>query len=216
MSDNHLFFACIDLTDRPVLVVGGGPVAFEKIEGLLVSKASIRVVAPEICDEVRALVDDGTITWQEKPYDPSDLEGVYLVIAATGDTEVSRSIRDDAEERLMLVNVADVQALCNFILPAVHRSGPVAVAVSTGGASPALAQRLRNEIGDLVDDSYARLAELLAGLRPWARESLGTYADRKGFFDDIVKGPIDPIALLKAGDDDGVAELISNAQRRAL
>lgn len=216
MSDNHLFFACIDLANRPVLVVGGGPVAFEKIEGLVTSRATIRVVAPEICPEVRVLVDAGTVTWDEKTYEAEDLDDAFLVIAATGDTEVSRSVRAGAEERSMLVNVADVEDLCNFILPAVHRNGPIAVAVSTGGASPALAQRLRSEIGTLVDDSYARLAGLLAALRPWAKERLATYEDRKAFFDDVVKGPVDPVALLRTGDEDGVTELISNAKRRAL
>lgn len=216
MSDNHLFFACIDLENRPVLVVGGGPVAFEKIEGLLMSRATIRVVAPEICPEVSALVEAGTITWDQRTYEAEDLDDAFLVIAATGDTEVSRSVRADAEERSMLVNVADVKDLCNFILPAVHRNGPIAVAVSTGGASPALAQRLRSEIGTLVDNSYARLAGLLAALRPWAKERLATYEDRKAFFDDIVKGPVDPVALLRAGDGGAVDELISNAKGRAL
>ncbi|MPZ68647.1 MAG: bifunctional precorrin-2 dehydrogenase/sirohydrochlorin ferrochelatase [Actinobacteria bacterium] len=216
MSDNELFFACIDLAGRPVLVVGGGPVAFEKIETLLAARASIRVVAPEVCDEVSALVDSGSVAWDRKAYEASDLEDAFLAVAATGDTEVSRAVHDDAEARSMLVNVADVQHLCNFILPAVHRSGPLAVAVSTGGASPALAQRLRSEIGALVDDSYARLAGLLAELRPWAKEHLSTYADRKAFFDDIVKGPVDPVSLLKAGDEAAVAELIAAAQARAL
>ena len=216
MKDNHLFFACIDLANRPVLVVGGGPVAFEKIEGLLTSRANIRVVAPEICPEVRALVEAGTVTWDEKTYEAEDLDNAFLVIAATGDTEVSRSVRAGAEERSMLVNVADVKDLCNFILPAVHRNGSIAVAVSTGGASPALAQRLRSEIGALVDDSYARLARLLASIRPWAKERLATYEDRKAFFDDIVKGPVDPVALLRTGDEGAVDELILNAKRRAL
>jgi precorrin-2 dehydrogenase/sirohydrochlorin ferrochelatase len=216
LRENELFFACIDLAGRPVLVVGGGPVAFEKIETLLAARASIRVVAPEICAEVKALVDSGTVGWEQKAYETSDLEGVFLAVAATGDTEVSRAVHDDAEAHSMLVNVADVQHLCNFILPAVHRSGPLAVAVSTGGASPALAQRLRSEIGALVDDSYARLARLLAELRPWAKERLATYDDRKAFFDEIVKGPVDPVALLKSGDEEGVAALISDAQRRAV
>lgn len=216
MSDNHLFFACIDLENRPVLVVGGGPVAFERIEGLLTSGATIRVVAPEICLEVRVLVDAGTVTWDRKTYEAEDLDDAFLVLAATGDTEVSRSVRAGAEERSMLANVADVQDLCNFILPAVHRNGPIAVAVSTGGASPALAQRLRSEIGALVDDSYARLAGLLKSIRPWAKEHLATYEERKAFFDDIVTGPVDPVALLRTGDEGAVDELISNAKRRAL
>ncbi|MBE3076070.1 MAG: bifunctional precorrin-2 dehydrogenase/sirohydrochlorin ferrochelatase, partial [Actinobacteria bacterium] len=163
-----------------------------------------------------ALVEAGTVTWDEKTYEAEDLDNAFLVIAATGDTEVSRSVRAGAEERSMLVNVADVKDLCNFILPAVHRNGSIAVAVSTGGASPALAQRLRSEIGALVDDSYARLARLLASIRPWAKERLATYEDRKAFFDDIVKGPVDPVALLRTGDEGAVDELISNAKRRAL
>jgi siroheme synthase-like protein len=87
----------------------------------------------------------------------------------------------------MLCNVVDVPDLCSFILPAVHRQGPIAVAVSTGGASPALAQRLRDEIARVVGPEHAELARRLRSLRPWAQQSLGTYEERKAYFAGVVE-----------------------------
>lgn len=216
MTANRLYFACIDLIERPVLVVGAGPVAVEKIEGLMAARASITVVAPDGCAEVVALADRSAIRWERRRYRSNDLDGRFLVVVATGDMDLAERIYREAEERAMLVNVADVKQLCNFILPAVHREGPLAVAVSTGGASPALAQRLRSEIAALVDRSYARLAGVLANLRPWARENLPTYQARKSFFDEIVKGPEDPVALLRSADEDRLGDLIAECKASAL
>ena len=125
--------ACIDLTGRSVLVVGGGPVALEKIEGLLAAGADVTVVAPEIVPELAAL----ELTFARRTYCAEDLDGRFLVIAATSTTAVNRQVFRDAEARSLLCNVVDVPELCSFILPAIHRHEPVAVAVSTGGASPA-------------------------------------------------------------------------------
>jgi siroheme synthase-like protein len=112
---------------------------------------------------------------------------------------VNRQVHADAEARNMLVNVADVPDLCNFILPAIYRHGPLAIAISTAGASPALAQRMKQEAGQLFDEPYARLAAILQQLRPWAKENLPTYADRKRFFDGIVNARPDPIELIREG-----------------
>jgi siroheme synthase-like protein len=113
----------------------------------------------------------------------------------------------------MLVNVVDVPPLCNFILPAIVRTGPLAVAISTAGASPALAKRMKREISELFGEPYALLAILLNDARGWAKATLPTYQDRKEFFESIVNGDPDPIELLRAGDVNGVRELIENAQR---
>jgi siroheme synthase-like protein len=110
------------------------------------------------------------------------------------------------------VNIVDVPPLCNFILPAILRSGPLAIAISTAGASPALAKRMKREIAEQFGEPYARLAVLLNEVRGWAKGTLPTYQDRKEFFEGIVGGSPDPIALLRAGDEQAVRELISRAQ----
>jgi siroheme synthase-like protein len=113
----------------------------------------------------------------------------------------------------MLVNVVDVPPLCNFILPAIVRTGPLAIAISTAGASPALAKRMKREISDMFGEPYAHLAILLNDARGWAKSTLPTYQDRKEFFEGIVNGDPDPVEMLKAGDVDGVRELVADAQR---
>ena len=103
-------------------------------------------------------------------------------IAATSDEEVNRRVFDDAEDRNLFCNVADVPELCSFILPAVHRRGPIVVAVSTGGASPALAQVLRDRFASQVGEEHESLAVELRQLRPWVKENFETYEERRDFF----------------------------------
>ncbi len=136
-----------------------------------------------------------------------------MVIASTDDTDVNIAVYDDAERRAMLVNIVDVPPLCNFILPAIVRTGPLAIAISTAGASPALAKRMKAEVGELFGDEYARLAVMLNDARGWAKGTLPTYQDRKAFFEGIVNGDPDPVALLREGRDAKVLALIEAAQR---
>ncbi|MFP5298325.1 MAG: bifunctional precorrin-2 dehydrogenase/sirohydrochlorin ferrochelatase [Actinomycetota bacterium] len=213
MSDNNLYVACIDLHDRDCLVVGAGNVGLEKTQGLLKAGAFVTVVAPEVDSRLRDLAIGGRVQLIERAFFPDDVAGRVLVIAATSDNAVNRRVYGAARERGVLVNVADVPDLCDFILPAIHRNGPLAVAVSTNGASPALAQRMREEAASYFDDAYAELAEILEGLRPWAKATLPTYGARKAFFDGIVHGQPDPIELLRAGNRAGVRDLIERAQR---
>lgn len=215
MLEKTFYMCCLDLTDRPVLVVGAGPIGLEKIEGLLASNARVAVVAKTACDEVRDLADEGTITLETREYETADLEGNLLVVAATEDTELNVRIFREAEARAMLVNVVDVPPLCSFILPAIVRSGPIAIAISTSGASPALAKRLKREIAEEFGESHARLAEILNGIRGWAKDLFPTYEERKIFFEGIVNGQPDPIELLRNGDEQAVRDLIAERQRAA-
>src|SRR6185437_3041227 len=125
--------------------------------------------------------------WVARGYESGDLDGAFLVIAATSDREVNERVFRDAEQLGKLCNVADVPELCNFILPAVHRQGPIAVAVSTGGASPALAKRLRSQIAELVRPEHADLAEELRALRPEVKERFRSYEERKDYFEELVR-----------------------------
>jgi siroheme synthase-like protein len=205
--------ACLDLTGRRALVVGAGRIALEKIRGLLASEAAVHVIAPEIDAEVQRLKEDGAIDITVRRFRSEDVDGAFLVIAATNDMDVNTAVFEAAESRSIPVNVVDVPALCSFILPAVERNGPLAVTVSTAGASPALAKRIKREIADKVGGEYVTLARLLEAERPWAKENLATYEERKVFFEDIVNGLPDPIELLRLGDIEAVHDSIERAKR---
>ena len=175
--------ACIDLTGRAVLVVGGGRVALEKIEGLLAAGADGH--RRRAADPARARASS-TSRSSAAATARDDLDGKFLVVAATSTTSVNRRVFRDAESRALLCNVVDVPELCSFILPAVHRHEPIAVAVSTGGASPALAQHLRDQIATVVRPEHAELAHRLRELRPWAKSHFQTYEERKAYFAGLV------------------------------
>ncbi|HLY49335.1 MAG TPA: bifunctional precorrin-2 dehydrogenase/sirohydrochlorin ferrochelatase [Solirubrobacteraceae bacterium] len=213
MLQTPFYIACLRLSRRRCVVVGGGDVGLEKVEGLLACDAEVTLIAPEAQPELVQLALEGSIRWEQRAYEPTDLDGALLAIAATDDTEVNIRVFEDAEARSMLVNVVDVPPLCNFILPAIVRTGPLAVAISTAGASPALAKRMKREIGELFGEPYANLAILLNEARGWAKATLPTYRDRKEFFETIVNGDPDPIELLREGDVPAVRELIADAQR---
>jgi siroheme synthase-like protein len=213
MLDVPFYIACLRLGGRRCLVVGGGEVGLEKVEGLLVCDADVTLVAPEAEPALQEYAREGSISWERRPYEPADLEGTFMVIASTDDTDVNIRVYEDAEARAMLVNVVDVPPLCNFILPAIVRSGPLAIAISTAGASPALAKRMKREIADAFGEPYARLAIVLNDARGWAKATLPTYQDRKAFFEGIVNGDPDPVELLRRGDERAVRDLIAAAQR---
>lgn len=232
MLDTPFYIACLRLSSRRCVVVGGGNIGLEKVDGLLACDGQVTLIAPEAVPELEAYAREGSIAWERRPYaGPADLKGVFMVIAATDDTDVNIAVYDDAERRAMLVNVVDVPPLCNFILPAIVRTGPLAIAISTAGASPALAKRMKREIAQLFGDEYARLAVLLNEARGWAKATLPTYQERRDFFESIVNGAggkPDPIELLRAGagadagtpasqengstGEDAVRELIARAR----
>jgi siroheme synthase-like protein len=212
MLATPFYIACLRLSGRTSLVVGGGDIGLEKVEGLLACGGDVVLVAPEAHPALQELAAEGSITWHEREYRTQDLDGCLIAIAATDDTEVNIQVFNDAEQRAMLVNVVDVPPLCNFILPAIVRTGPLAVAISTAGASPALAKRMKREISELFGEPYATLAVLLNDARGWAKGTLPTYQERKEFFEGIVNGDPDPIELLRAGDTHAVRDLIAAAQ----
>ena len=181
-AEKRYYMACLDLEGRSCLVVGAGPVGIEKARGLLECGADVTVVAPEAVPEIANL----GARWLQRPYESSDLDGRFLVIAASSDTELNRRVFAGAEARGLLCNVADVPELCSFILPAVYRQDPIAIAVSTGGASPALAQRIRSEVAALIGPEYAELARTLRDLRPWGKKRFQTYEERRDYFQQLV------------------------------
>src|SRR3954470_331356 len=215
MLATPLYIACLRLSGRPCLVVGGGEVGLEKVEGLLACDGDVTLVSPDAVPALAEYAREGTIRWERREFRDSDLDDKFLAIAATSITDVNIAVYEGAERRAMLCNVVDVPPLCNFILPAIVRTGPLAIAISTAGASPALAKRMKREVGELFGEEYATLAVLLNDVRGWAKGTLATYQDRKAFFESIVNGDPDPIALLRAGDTRAVRDLIAAAQATA-
>src|SRR5262249_19577342 len=157
------------------LVVGGGSVGLEKAKGLLECGAVVTVVAPQIVPEL----ERPPVRWRRKRYESADLEGCFLVVAATSTRSVNRRVFADAEARSLLCNVPAARALSTSPPPAVFRRDPIAVAVSTGGASPALAKHLRDALGARVDEQHVELAHRLRELRPWVRSHYRSYGERK-------------------------------------
>ena len=182
MSDKRYYMACLDLEGRACLVVGGGRIGVEKAKGLLDSGATVTVVAPEVERELELL----PVRWRRKRYEAADLDGSFLVVAATSDGSLNRRVFLDAEERSLLCNVVDTPELCSFILPAVYRRDPIALAVSTGGASPALAQWLRDRFAGQIGFEHEQLAGELRRLRPWVKRNFHTYEERRDYFRDAV------------------------------
>jgi precorrin-2 dehydrogenase len=165
----------LNLHGVPVLVVGAGPVAIRKIAGLVAAGADVRVVAPEIDEQLERA---GIRELSCRAYEPGDLDGVRLVVTATGVEAVDAAVAADARARGIWVNAADQPADCDFILPAIARQGSVSVAVSTDGKSPALAARLRDRIASLLTPAIAALADGLAAERSGIKASGGSTEDR--------------------------------------
>jgi siroheme synthase-like protein len=176
------YMACLDLRGRSCVVVGGGKVGTDKARTLLECGAVVTVVSPEIEPELLDL----PVEWKRGRYAMWDLDCTWLVVAATPDPEVNQAVFEDAERLGIFCNVADDPERCSFILPAIHREDPITVAVSTSGASPALAQRLRREVAALVRPEHAALARELEALRPWAKANLATYEERRDYFARLV------------------------------
>lgn len=155
----------LDLADGPVLVVGGGPVAEGKVEGLLAAGANVTVVSPTVTPRLGGWVTAGRIEHLARAYQPGDLAGRRLALVATDDPAVSGAVAAEGRERGIWVNAADEPARCAFILPAVIRRGRLVVAVSTGGASPAAARAIREELEGYLTEEHAMLVEVAADAR---------------------------------------------------
>jgi precorrin-2 dehydrogenase / sirohydrochlorin ferrochelatase len=155
----------LKLTGRPCLVVGAGSVGEGKIRSLLPTGARLRVVGHHATPAVTHWAESGRITWDARAFTPEDLEGVFLVIAATSLVEVNDIVFREAQRRGVLCNVVDDPARCDFYYPAVVRRGSLQIAISTEGRSPALAQRLRRELESQFGPDYARWVEHLGAER---------------------------------------------------
>lgn len=180
----------LDVAGRSCLVVGGGPVALQKVRGLADAGADVTVVAPTVEPAIERLA-----TVERRPYEPGEVAGYRLAVAATDDPAVNRQVFLDGEAAGVWVNSADDPANCSFTLPAVLREGPITVTVATGGRSPALATWLRDRIGEVVGPEHVVLLELLAERRE-ALRSEGIPTESLSWQQALDSGMLD---LVRAG-----------------
>ncbi len=155
----------LDLRGRPCVIIGGGAVAERKVEGFLECGARVTVVSPDLATNLERRASKAEIRWCRRDYVEGDLKGAFLVIAATDRADINHAVAQEAEREAVILNVVDQPALCTFIAPAILRRGDVTLAMSTGGASPALARKLREVLETSEALEYAVLAPILARAR---------------------------------------------------
>ena len=177
-----------DLRSRRCVVIGGGLIAQRKVTTLLDYGASVTVVSPAVTRRLAAYARQGTIRYVARRFRPADLREAWLVYGATDDARINALVVRAARARRIFTNIVDQTPLCSFIAPAIFKRGGLTVAVSTAGASPSLAKRLRSELERTVGAKYAPMLRLLAGLRAIAKRKLPSYRDRKHYFDSLVYG----------------------------
>jgi precorrin-2 dehydrogenase / sirohydrochlorin ferrochelatase len=161
----------LSLSGRRCVVVGGGPVAERKIEGLLEAGASVTVVSPALTTKLKTLVKEKKVRHFMRDYRKGDLSGYRLALVATDDGQVNRAVYEEAQELDVFINSADDPAHCDFILPSVLRRGELQVAVASGGSSPALSRMIREELEKYFTEDYAALSELVAEVRRELKEN---------------------------------------------
>ncbi len=155
----------VELRDRPCVVIGGGREAQRKVNGLLGANAKVTVIAPRLTRELQRFLAEGEIDCIQREYAEGDMEGFEICMVATDDGAVNAEVAAEGKRKGIWVNAADDPANCDFILPAVIRRGSITVAASTGGTSPALARRLREELEAYLTEEMPALADLLGEVR---------------------------------------------------
>ncbi len=185
----HHFPAFIKLDQQPCLVVGGGDVAFRKINLLLDSGANVVVLAPGISKSIARLLLSGQLSHLRKIFEASDIQGFRLIIAATSDAAVNQHIFTSAEAAGVLVNVVDNPGSSRFIFPAIVDRSPITIAISSGGHAPVLARLLRQKIEALIPAAYGTLAAFAGSLRNSVKTAIAPGA-RRVFWEEVLDGPI--------------------------
>lgn len=186
----HYYPIFLDLRVHSCLVIGGGTVAERKVESLLRARGQVAVISPTCTAQLRSWAKTGAITLYERPYRPGDLQGFSLVFAATNDEALHARIAVEAKEAGVLLNVVDRPALCSFIVPAVVSRGDLTLAISTGGASPALAKKIRQTLEENFGSEYAVALQLLARVRERVVQNGLSANERQRLFTALADSPL--------------------------
>jgi siroheme synthase-like protein len=186
------------LDNKLVVLIGAGREIARKAPDLLEVNARVRVIAPAAHKIIRRLAEEEKIEWLDRRYQPGDLAGAFLVIAATGNQAVHDAIWAEGQANGQLVNIMDVVPQCNFHAASVVRQGQLTIAIGTGGAAPALAATLRKRFEKGFGPEYAEFLDYAETLRPIVAERLPTYQRRAAFWYDLVES--NAISLLRKGE----------------
>ncbi len=205
-ADRPYFAAFLDLRGKRGMVIGGGPVAALKAEVLLRSGTQVTIIAPELCARLAELTLVGALRHEAKRFQPGDLVGAEIAIAATDDSATNEAVSAAARSLRIPVNVADNAALSSFIMPSVIDRPPLQIAISTGGSSPVLARKLRTLIESLLPFAYGRLAALIGRFRPASKQRFPDPEARRRFWEDVVDGPVADLVL--AGREQAAGEAL--------
>ncbi|WP_438970414.1 siroheme synthase CysG [Methylophaga sp.] len=180
----------VDLKQQDCLVVGGGDIAARKAGVLLKAQAHVTIVAPAISNSTQNLVNNGEVTWIEAHFEPSHVKQQRLILTATDDEAVNAQVHTAAQEKNILVNVADDPSKCDFILASILDRSPIIVAVSSGGESPILARSLRARLETLIPPSYSQLGQLVGRYRDAVKVKFSKLSQRRRFWESVLEGPV--------------------------
>ncbi len=183
---------CLNITGRLCVVVGGGGVAERKVRGLLAAGGRVRVISPEVTASLAALAGRGRIEWLRRSYTAGDLDGAFLVFAATDSREVQEAVCREAEKAALPINVADDPDHCTFQVPATIHRGDLILSVATGGRSPAVAAMIRRQLERDFGPEYAALLELVAMIREQVLTDDRSPRERKILFQNLLHDDIVP------------------------
>jgi precorrin-2 dehydrogenase/sirohydrochlorin ferrochelatase len=199
------FPVSLDVQGKRCVVIGAGREAYGKTTALLESGAIVHLIAPEVDEAVLALAP--RLTFERRPYRPGDLEGAFLAFACTDDEAVNAAVVLEGRQRGILLNVVDQPPRCNFIMPAVVRQGPLTLAITTDGNSPAMARRIKEELAEEFGEPYAEFLDLMGALRPVVKASGLQLSTRSELYTRIVRS--EAFDLLLAGDRAGMYGVIT-------
>lgn len=203
----------LDVRGRSAIVIGGDRVAAEKAAALSASGAQVTVINTDFCADLLEMASQQRITLRYKAYEHGDLAGAFIVVAAaTYNRPLAEAIWQEGQEHGQLVNIVDVPALCNFIVPSIMRRGPLTISVSTEGTSPALAKRIRQRLETLFPAEYALYLRIATIVRRYMKVSGLSYAQRDTFFGDFFVSEV--LDLLIAGDEAAALDVTVQLLRR--
>jgi precorrin-2 dehydrogenase/sirohydrochlorin ferrochelatase len=203
--------AFLDLRGKLAVVVGGGEVAERRVDLLLSCGAIVKLISPSLTPALTRLFETNAIQVECRAFRSGDCDGAFLVLACTDDPDVNAVVAEQGEKAQALVNVADNPAICDFIVPSIVARGDLLVAISTGGASPALAKRLRREIERLAGPEYEELVSVLSDLRERVQAVIADPQRRQEIFERFLDSNV--LDLIRKGDKPGIDTLIQRLLR---
>ena len=191
---------CLDLNNKPCLVIGGGAVACRKVTSLLEYGATVRVITIDACLKLQRLAEESSVDLRLRPYEDGDEDGHILVFSATGDADVNRRIYENCQKKNIWLNAADDPPNCDFYVPAQLQYGPLSIAVSTSGNSPVLAAHIKDIIAEHITKEYGILAGLFGEVRADVNASGRSMEEKKALYESLLSNGYVSMLKTDAGE----------------